>query len=362
MGNMSRNILAALFAAFTLALSACAGNSDYPGSSLLTGPPVADGQLPSIPGLAGVREPSVATQVALDPTQFLFSAGQVNVQGEDLLLDTDAGTASWAMFGYQAGENPLISLRLTFSFPNGPGAWVALANYQTGRWDWQPKAVLTQQTYQVSSNQNRNYVSPQGNLYFAVLSADGADVLITDMLVVVDLPPPPTFSISGSVKDENQTGIAGILIGLSVGGQQTTTDGSGNYSFSGLEAGSYTVTPTDANFDFNPVSLNANVVSKDIADLNFVASPVQQTVTYVADIAPLINGSTGEKSCLDCHSGQFPEAGLDFSTYQVVKDNAANINIQVNKSSGWMPKNGAKWSQANRDLFQAWIDGGRLEQ
>jgi hypothetical protein len=63
---------------------------------------------------------------------------------------------------------------------------------------------------------------------------------------------PPTFSISGTVGQCNSTGPSGTLLpGVTMtltgaASSSTTTDASGNYSFSGLFGGNYTVTPSKA--------------------------------------------------------------------------------------------------------------------
>ena len=348
--------------AVILLLFACAGTSDSTNSSLQAIALPAGADFPALPGLDGHRESSATDAIPVDPNSYQLSGGNVIKQDQDLLLDSSPGSPSWAMYAFATGGNDIFNLTMTFTYPNGPGAWIALANYETGRWEWKPKVILTQIVYSVSPAVNRNYVSPQGNFYFLALSTDNQDVLLTDIKVIADVPPPPTYKLSGRVTDENNGPISGILIGLSVGGATTNTDANGDYSFSGLAPGDYTITPTDANFTFAPLSRNQTIVDMDVNSVSFVGSPDAQAVTYVSDIAPLINGSTGEKSCLDCHIGSFPAGGLNLSTYTVVKNNAAKINIQVNKSVNWMPKGFAKWSQANLDLFQAWIDGGLLEQ
>jgi hypothetical protein len=52
----------------------------------------------------------------------------------------------------------------------------------------------------------------------------------------------------------------------------TTADGSGNYSFTGLTNGSYTVTPTKSGFTFNPTSQSATVNNGNVSALNFTAT------------------------------------------------------------------------------------------
>ena len=70
--------------------------------------------------------------------------------------------------------------------------------------------------------------------------------------------PPPTYTISGTL---TQLGVAmqGITVNLS-GSQtsQVTTDAGGNYSFPGLAAGNYTVTPQSTMYTFCPQSTSFN--------------------------------------------------------------------------------------------------------
>ena len=60
------------------------------------------------------------------------------------------------------------------------------------------------------------------------------------------------WAISGTVTGAVQQGVTMTLSGTS--SATTTTDGSGNYSFSDLSNGNYTVTPTLAGYTFSPTS------------------------------------------------------------------------------------------------------------
>ena len=54
----------------------------------------------------------------------------------------------------------------------------------------------------------------------------------------------------------------------------STTDTNGNYTFTGLADGSYTVTPSHGSYTFSPASGTANVASNQTATVNFGATPV----------------------------------------------------------------------------------------
>ena len=100
------------------------------------------------------------------------------------------------------------------------------------------------------------------------LNMTSATVSFSSMIAVAFKgSPPPTFSIAGNA------GIAGAAIALTgTATGSTTSAGDGTYSFTGLLAGGYTITPTLAKTKFNPVSHAETITSGNITGVNFVAS------------------------------------------------------------------------------------------
>jgi hypothetical protein len=99
---------------------------------------------------------------------------------------------------------------------------------------------------------------------------NGTDVLNTDFVGT----PLPTWSISGTISPPT----AGTVLSLSGGTiASTTADGAGNYSFTGLANGTYTITPSNAGFSFSPTSQPVNVAGANVTGTNFnvQAGPVQ---------------------------------------------------------------------------------------
>jgi len=80
-------------------------------------------------------------------------------------------------------------------------------------------------------------------------------------------------TISGQVT-RNGVGLAGVNLTLSGSATNTTmTDANGNYSFTGLSNGDYTVTPNFSGFSFSPASQSfTNLTTNQTA--NFIATPV----------------------------------------------------------------------------------------
>jgi hypothetical protein len=96
--------------------------------------------------------------------------------------------------------------------------------------------------------------------------------------------------------------LAGSTISLTGTATATTTAGpTGLWSFSGLAAGPYTITPTKLGIKFTPALSNQTIVVTDITGVNFLGQPVgSQGSTYTiqnivdrvysfADIEPVLN-------------------------------------------------------------------------
>lgn len=82
------------------------------------------------------------------------------------------------------------------------------------------------------------------------------------------------------------------------------------------------------------------------------------TPTYTADIKPIIDASCGTT----CHSAQKRKAGIDLSTYESVKENAAQKRFlgAIKHEQGFdpMPAYAAKLDDATIQKIECWIKGG----
>jgi hypothetical protein len=122
--------------------------------------------------------------------------------------------------------------------------------------------------------------------------------------------PKPTWSISGTIGPASLG--SGSLVGLS-GSQSaaTSADGSGNYFFSNIMNGTYTVTPSQTGATFTPASKLAAVNGASVSNVNFTAQTATASVlaidaTVSADatsnsttvIAPALYTSSGNELLL----------------------------------------------------------------
>ena len=100
-----------------------------------------------------------------------------------------------------------------------------------------------------------------------------------------------TYSISGTVTPlSNGVGVTITLTGTATA--STVTDASGNFTFSGLANGTYTVTPTKLNFAFSPPQTSITVASANVTGLVFTATATAQTL-FTTQTPALVNQSDG---------------------------------------------------------------------
>src|SRR4029077_1844805 len=95
-----------------------------------------------------------------------------------------------------------------------------------------------------------------------------------------------TWSISGTV-----TGANGATLALTgAANAVATADASGNFTFTGLVNGAYTVTPSASGFTFSPVNQSVTVSGANITAVNFTATPVP-TYSISGTISPSGSGT-----------------------------------------------------------------------
>jgi plastocyanin len=135
------------------------------------------------------------------------------------------------------------------------------------------------------------------------------------------------YSISGQVTS-NSSGLSDVTMTLSGTSSATAiTDASGNYTFAGLDNGSYTVTPSRTGFTFNPTSIPQTVIGANKTTVNFTATPVQ-AVTYsisgqvtltgsgLSGVTMALTGASSATAITDA-SGNYTFTGLDNGSYTI---------------------------------------------
>ena len=92
-------------------------------------------------------------------------------------------------------------------------------------------------------------------------------------------------TISGNVSGPANSGVAIALSGGPTSKSNATTDSSGNYSFTGLTGGTYTVTPSLAGYTFNPsapqVATSTSTTTQNFTETSTATvSSISGTVSY----------------------------------------------------------------------------------
>ena len=203
--------------AVALLVSSCTSpvldaNTDYippPGHSLFE--TVAD-----LPGGVDLREPSASSPADVDPLSYMESAGLVSSISDSVLLDSEAGgSSSWVMYGYDlAGSDP-VGLGLELQFPGEPGGWLALADYDAGRWSWHFLADANADLPDLTEFSDTALKSAGDRLYFVILSHGGADLQLDGITVITDDGIPVTYDahiaplLDGSTGENSCTGCHG---------------------------------------------------------------------------------------------------------------------------------------------------------
>jgi inhibitor of cysteine peptidase len=159
---------------------------------------------------------------------------------------------------------------------------------------------------------------------------------------------PKTYNITGQITS-NSTGLAGVTVALS-DTTETTTDSSGNYSFTVESNGDYTVSPSLSGYVFSPSGTVVTISHTDIAGIDFTAT-ASTTTTYsisgtvggavasgvTVTLAGTSSGSTltdssGNYSFSDVANGNYTitasKTGYTFSPVFSITINGANITGQ----------------------------------
>jgi hypothetical protein len=122
---------------------------------------------------------------------------------------------------------------------------------------------LSEDTYTVVPSLSGYTFSPTSQ----EVTIDGATVTAVDFVATGSA----TYTISGSVT-YGGSALSGVTITLS--GDDTgadTTDSDGNYSFTGLSDGDYTVTPTRTRYSFSPSSEDVTIDGANESSVDFTA-------------------------------------------------------------------------------------------
>lgn len=134
-----------------------------------------------------------------------------------------------------------------------------------------------------------------------------------------------TYSLSGTITGPYVAGISVALSGAAIA--TTTTNASGNYSFTGLAAGSYTVTPALTGYTYTPSSNTATLPGTSTINFagnsSIASATVSGTITYAGSkagpvyVTLMANGSVSGGTQAASGAGSYTIRGVPPGTYSV---------------------------------------------
>jgi Carboxypeptidase regulatory-like domain len=160
-----------------------------------------------------------------------------------------------------------------------------------------------------------------------------------------------TYSISGTISGAGGPGATVNLTGALTA--STTADSGGNYTFSGLVNGSYTVTPSKTGYIYTPPSKAVTVNGANVSAVNFTSAVVShwvglswtastsQVVGYNAYRSTTSNGTyTKLNSVLvtsTTYSDQNVQSGLSYYYVTTAVDSQGNESVYSNQAVATVP-------------------------
>ena len=190
-----------------------------------------------------------------------------------LMLPIGCGSGGIDLSGINLGTIPLLHYysiwgQVTTEGTGLPGATVTLGGAASltrttdasGNYEF---SVLANGSYTLTATKAGYTISPASRS----VTVNGASVTGQDFAATL-IP----FFISGQVTTSG-TGLSGVTVTLGgAGSSTTTTDANGNYAFSGLANGSYTLTAAKAGFTISPASRSVTVNEASVTGQDFAAT------------------------------------------------------------------------------------------
>lgn len=114
------------------------------------------------------HEPSDLTEYVLNGTDTELRSGGAVDAGSALILDGTSSGFEYGVYRFNPGLDAPDSVSVLLEEPATTGAWIGLANYTTGHWEFSGPFVK-QKTLVVD---DPAFISPAGNIWVAVLTAN----------------------------------------------------------------------------------------------------------------------------------------------------------------------------------------------
>jgi len=148
----------------------------------------------------------------------------------------------------------------------------------------------------------------------------------------------PTYSISGTITGDVKIDVTMTLTGSGSG--TTTTDSSGNYSFTGLSNGTYTITPSKSGYTFYPTSRTVTIEGASQIGMNFMATKIfaysysisgSVTGDVKESVTIFLSGNSSDSTTTDV-SGNYTFTGLSNGQYTIAPNKSDYTFTPTNRN------------------------------
>jgi len=159
----------------------------------------------------------------------------------------------------------------------GSGAAVTLSGFSSAS-----TTTSGSGTFSFTGLTNGNYVVTPSNPGYTFVPPSQAITINGAIQVGVNftaVPAPVTYSLSGTISPASVG--AGATVTLSgAASASTTADSGGNFSFTSLNNGTYTVTPSSTTATFSPTSQAITISSANVTGVSFTATATSTVIFY----------------------------------------------------------------------------------
>ncbi|HKV42898.1 MAG TPA: carboxypeptidase regulatory-like domain-containing protein, partial [Blastocatellia bacterium] len=211
-------------------------------------------------------------------------------------------------------------------------------------------------------------LSPTGDTYWvqmesALTPLSGTSVTINDTapsgdefnLSICEILAAPsggaTYTLSGAISPAAAAAATTVSLTGPVNQNVAANPSTGSYSFSGLPAGAYTVTPTSSAYTFNPPNQTITISTASVSGVNFTAQAITWSISGAISPTAAISGTTVNLTgpatanvSPNPTSGAYTFTGLSNGTYTVTP---SNPGYTFNPPSQNITVNGANASGVN---------------
>jgi hypothetical protein len=336
-----------------LAIAGCAGAGSQP-TSVAGSKATILNRLPPLPHDGGERNASAEQMATFLGMDIWDSSLGAMIDGDHIMLPATAESLEWSMYRFTvpAMGATLDNLSAMLSTIGNHGAWIAVSNYGQNTWalfgDFEENPQIP-----LSSSE---FISDMGYVFVLVIAYDGTTVDLASTTLTYDdgAAPAVTYAGAGGAREffaANCFGChsaaahtAGVVLESYDGAAAVASLAKGKVQSD--HNGSYT---TDE--------------KQLIADWADGGAPLGDALHYTTDMRPQVF----EPVCMNCHDSALSGVDRNGAPVSVNWDTyaAATTGDQPNHGNnraqaGTMPpvSSGLSLTQAQKDLFQQWIDDG----